>query len=138
MVVTPYLSGLNTIIEWSQHHIGFSIKRVVLIPYWKCNSRTVFYSVIVNRTVVAELVFILEAAWLIVCLAQFWATPRNVLKRATWSWLNLVTTSVDNRIWKTKIQQVGNPKTTFHNSFFEFELSHWKCRNVLWEEYSLS
>jgi len=29
-----------------------------------------------------------------------------------WSWLNLVTTSVENRIWKTKIQQFGNPKTT--------------------------
>jgi len=25
-VVAPYLSGLKTIIEWSQYHIGFSIK----------------------------------------------------------------------------------------------------------------
>jgi len=26
MVVTQYLSGLNTIIEWLQYHIGFNIK----------------------------------------------------------------------------------------------------------------
>jgi hypothetical protein len=39
---------------------------------------------------------------LIVYLAQLWVVPRNVLKRATWSWLSLVTTSVDNRIWKSK------------------------------------
>jgi hypothetical protein len=26
MVVTPYLNGLNTLTEWSQYHIGFSIK----------------------------------------------------------------------------------------------------------------
>jgi len=26
MVVTPYLSGPSTIIEWSQYHIGSSIK----------------------------------------------------------------------------------------------------------------
>jgi len=25
-VVAPYLSGLNTIIEWSEYHISFSIK----------------------------------------------------------------------------------------------------------------
>jgi len=56
MVVTPYLSGLNTIIDWLQYHIGFSIKRVVLVPYWRCNSRTVFYSAVVNRTVVVGLV----------------------------------------------------------------------------------
>jgi len=64
MVVKPYLSShsiivgevknynsTNTIFEWSQHH-----NRVVTIPYWRCNSRTVFYSAVVNRTVVVELV----------------------------------------------------------------------------------
>jgi len=34
MVVTSYLNGLNTLIEWLQYHIGFSIKRVVLVPYF--------------------------------------------------------------------------------------------------------
>jgi len=34
--------------------------------------------------------FILETAWLLVYLAQTWVVPRNVLKRATWSWLNPV------------------------------------------------
>jgi len=29
---------------------------VVLVPYLRCNSRTVFYSAVVNRTVVAGLV----------------------------------------------------------------------------------
>jgi len=56
MVVTPYLSGLNTIIEWSQYHIGFSIKRVVLVPCWRCNSQMIFYSAVVNHTIVAGFV----------------------------------------------------------------------------------
>jgi len=56
MVVTPYLSGLNTIIERSHYHIGFSIKRLVFVPNWRCNSWTVFYSAVVNRTVVVGLV----------------------------------------------------------------------------------
>ena len=30
---------------------------MVLVPYWRCNSRTVFYSAVVNRTIVAELVY---------------------------------------------------------------------------------
>jgi len=29
---------------------------MVLVPYRRCNSRTVFYSAVVNRTVVAEFV----------------------------------------------------------------------------------
>jgi len=32
MVATPYLSGLNFIIEWSPYHIVLSIKRMVLVP----------------------------------------------------------------------------------------------------------
>ena len=58
----------------------------------------------------------LKAAWLIVCLAQLWAVPQNVLKTTTSSWVNLVTTSVEiffqNKNLRIQIQQFGNPKTT--------------------------
>jgi len=96
---------------------------VVLVPYWRCNSRKVFYSAVVNRTVVAWACFILEAAWLIVFLAQFWAVPRNVLKRATWLWLNQVTTSVDilleNNILENQNTTVSKSK---NNNFKTFRL----------------
>jgi len=31
-------------------------KKMVFVPYWRCKSRTIFYSAVVNRTVVAGLV----------------------------------------------------------------------------------
>jgi len=43
--------------------------------------------------------FILEAAKLLVYLAQTWVVPQNILNRATWSWLNPVISL--KRFWKT-------------------------------------
>jgi len=75
MVVTSYLSGLCTVIEQSQYHIivvSILNSSGLNKPYiWGCNSRTVSYSVVVNHTIVAELIFILKAEWLIVYLTQF-------------------------------------------------------------------
>jgi len=30
---------------------------MVFVPYWRCKSRTIFYSAVVNRTVVSELFY---------------------------------------------------------------------------------
>jgi len=67
--------------------------RVVLIErlnhIWGVYSRAITYCAVRNRN--SDLgCFILEAARLLVYLAQFRVVPRNVLKKATWSWLTPV------------------------------------------------
>jgi len=92
MVVTPYLSGLNTtIVEWSQYHIGFSIKRVVLVPYCWCNSGTVFNNSVVNRT--GGVVDSLDSA-------------TKHLKES-----DMFVTKPSNNFGKYSLMEFGNPKT---------------------------
>jgi hypothetical protein len=69
-VVTPYLSGLSTIIELSQYHIGFSIKEWCYSTIFEgVISRTIIYGAVHNRT--GELsCFYPRGARLLVYLAQ--------------------------------------------------------------------
>jgi len=70
------------------YHIRVVFNRTIK-PYRGVYSRAVTYCAVRNRN--SDLgCFILEAMRLLVYLAQTWVVPRNVLKKATWSWLTPV------------------------------------------------
>ena len=82
MVITPYLSGLNAIIEWSQYHIRV-VQYLIQVALITIVENVILESLTTVQYLIAQLslnLFYLETEWLIVCCAQFYTMSWNILK----------------------------------------------------------
>ena len=92
--------------EWSSYRIEWFNQTIK--PYLRVLYRTIICGAIHNRTCELDC-FILETTCLLIYFAQTRVVPRNIYKKATWSWLNLIISFTVIRLFFLK-------KSTFSNA----------------------